>query len=39
MERSAFNGEQAFAPTVDDALLIAGAMADVATVASPLATL
>lgn len=39
MERSTFNGEQAFDATVDDALLIAGAMGDVATMASPLATL
>jgi hypothetical protein len=39
MERSTFHGEQAFDGTVDDALLVAGAMGDVATVAAPLGLL
>ncbi|MFL6247287.1 MAG: Ig-like domain-containing protein [Thermoanaerobaculia bacterium] len=39
MERSTFHGEQAFGGTVDDALLVAGAMGDVATVVAPVAML
>jgi RHS repeat-associated protein len=39
MERSTFNGEPALAATVDDALLVAGSLGDLATVTAPLALL
>ena len=39
MERSTFHGEQAFDGSVDDALLIAGAMGEAAVVVAPLGTL
>ena len=39
MERSTFNAEPALEASVDDALLVAGSMADVATVTAPLSLL